>query len=85
MLPTTSPFRQNHDVSCRLGALRTVAAERERCRLYGTRKVRFPLMALMTSQELGAVRHALSQRVVAGTLQISYPFRPKPVPKTSKT
>lgn len=58
-----------------------MAVERERSLLYGIRKLRYPLVALMVSQDLGPVRHAVAQRVVAGTFQIQYPFRPKPVPK----
>lgn len=49
--------------------------------LYGVRRLRFPLLALQVSRDLGPARHALEQRVVAGTLEITYPFKPVRVPR----
>jgi hypothetical protein len=40
--------------------------------LYGTRGVKFPMMALLVQRSMGPVRHALSQRTVAGGLKVVY-------------
>ena len=50
------------------------------CVLYGQRRFGWPLMALHTQRELGPVRHAISQMVVAGTMTIFPPFVKPPVP-----
>lgn len=82
-LPTTSPFRSGWQISCRLGQRRTMDLTHERSRLFGVHKMRYPLLALQVAQELGPARHALAQRVVTGTMNIRYPFRPVPVPKAA--
>lgn len=45
--------------------------------LRGFRGVRRPLIALSTEQNMGPVRHALSQRVVAGTMTVHYSLAPR--------
>lgn len=45
--------------------------------LRGFRGVRRPLLALSTEQNMGPVRHALAQRVIAGTLQVHYSLAPR--------
>lgn len=50
------------------------------CVLYGQRRFGWPLMALHTQRELGPVRHAISQMVVAGTMTIFPPFVKPPSP-----
>ena len=42
--------------------------------LQGQRGVRYPLMALTTQRSMGPARHALSQKVVGGTMVIHPPF-----------
>jgi hypothetical protein len=81
LLPNTSPFRDGWQISCRLGQRRTMDLTHERTRLYGVHKMRYPLLALQVSQDLGPARHALSQRVVSGTMNVRYPFRPVRVPR----
>lgn len=41
---------------------------RQRKLLFGRRTLRFPLMALLVSRELGPARHAVAQRAVAGAI-----------------
>lgn len=36
--------------------------------LFGTHALRYPLIALLTSRDLGPARHAVAQRSVAGTV-----------------
>lgn len=40
---------------------------------FGNRRLRFPLLSLQASQELGPCRHALSQRTVAGFMTVHFP------------
>lgn len=62
-----SALRRAHAEACRLGRQRGPSVRREaRVVIYGDRRLRFPLLALTTSQELGPARHALEQRIVAG-------------------
>ena len=42
--------------------------------LQGQRGVRYPLIALTTQRSMGPARHALSQKVVGGTMVIHPPF-----------
>lgn len=42
--------------------------------LQGQRGVRYPLIALTTQRSMGPARHALSQKVVGGTMTIHPPF-----------
>lgn len=55
--------------------------------LYGQRRFGWPMMALQTQRELGPVRHAVSQMVVAGTMTIYPPWLkpPEPPVDTDKT
>lgn len=76
-----SPFRRDHAASSRLLGLATARTSRERGGLlHGERSFGWPLMALRTRCDMGQVRHALSQRVVAGTMTVFPPFVPKPRP-----
>ena len=74
-----SPFDDRHAEIRRMGIEQHIPREHEfRQLLYGPagRRIRHPLVALMTSQDLGPCRHALAQRVVAGTLEITTSFGP---------
>ena len=74
-----SPFERRHRAIRHMGIQRHIPAESEyRQLLYGPmgRRVKYPLMSLMHEKELGACRHALAQRVVAGTLEVTIPFGP---------
>lgn len=42
--------------------------------LQGQRGVRYPLIALTTQRSMGPARHALSQKVVGGTMVIHPPY-----------
>lgn len=42
--------------------------------LQGQRGLRYPLIALTTQRSMGPARHALSQKVVGGTMTIHPPF-----------
>ena len=44
--------------------------------LNGPRRKRYPLIALNTQRSMGAARHILSQRVIAGSLVINPPYKP---------
>ena len=76
-LPTLhvpSALEQAHLEGCRLGGARSdVPLQHHRSVLYGDRRIRYPLVALQTSQELGPARHAVAQRTVAGFLQVHFP------------
>jgi len=79
-----------HDQSCRFGrrSLRAVRRARQ-VMIYGHRdNVKYPLMSILIQQDLGNCRHALAQRVVAGTVTVHYapgdgPSGPKPPPPAS--
>lgn len=45
--------------------------------LQGQRGVRYPLIALTTQRSMGPARHALSQKVVGGTMVIHPPYERK--------
>jgi len=51
--------------------------------LVGKRTFGWPLLALNAKRELGRVRHALSQRTVAGTMTVMPPVQICPVPHPS--
>lgn len=75
-----SPLRQAHREAHRL--LQELFLPRilqDRRMLYGRHLMRYPLMALLVSREMGPVRHAISQRTVAGTVLILAP-KPERVP-----
>jgi len=44
--------------------------------LQGKRGIRFPLISLSTQRDMGPYRHALSQKVVGGTMVVHPPFKP---------
>ena len=74
-----SPFELRHAEIRRQGVARHIPRELEyRQLLYGPpgRRIRHPLVSLMTEQDLGPCRHALAQRVVAGTLEVVTDFGP---------
>lgn len=77
-----SPFRARHDELVVRGVQRHIPREVHRRQLlFGPgRAVKFPLVALTTQQDMGDVRHALSQRTVAGTAEVTFPFAPERVP-----
>jgi|GEM_PF-4541023 len=74
-----SPFDKEHAWVRTFGIQRHIPREHEyRQLLYGppNRRIKYPLVSLMTSQELGPCRHALAQRVVAGTMEVHTTFGP---------
>lgn len=76
-----SPFRHEHNKSSRLLSLASGRTAREHGRiLMGDRRFGWPMMALRTSFSMGAVRHALAQRVVAGTMTVFRPITPQTRP-----
>lgn len=76
-----SPFRRDHAASARLLGLAVARTAREHDRLlHGDRDFGWPMLALRTRFAMGPVRHALTQRVVAGTMTIFPPFL-RPAPK----
>lgn len=87
---SASPFRSRHVEACRFGrsSVRLTAHNKE-VQIYGLRgDVKYPLMSIMIQQELGNCRHALAQRVVAGTMTVHYapgdgPPKLKPSPEGS--
>lgn len=42
--------------------------------LYGRRGLRIPLISITAQHHMGPARHALAQRAVGGTLEVSLPF-----------
>lgn len=42
--------------------------------LRGRRSLRYPVMSILVQKDLGPCRHALAQRVVAGTMHVHFPF-----------
>ncbi len=74
------PFDLRHqEIVGQLGMAQHIPREHEyRQLLYGPpgRRVKHPLMAIMHEKELGACRHALAQRTVAGTMEIVMPWGP---------
>lgn len=70
-----SALRVAHEQATPLGeAKRSPDPAWERRKLYGIHTLRYPLISLMVAPDLGHCRHALSQRIVAGTLEVSLPF-----------
>lgn len=69
-----SALRRSHEQSCRLGQERGPWMHHAaRSVVYGDRRLRHPLMALTTSQDLGPARHALEQRIVGGFAALGPP------------
>jgi len=77
MKPPFSPMRHSHDWARQFSQTRQVAGS-PRGLLRGPRALKFPLMSLLVRQELGNCRHALAQRVVAGSMVIHFPLRKRP-------
>ncbi len=85
-----SPIQVSHREACRFGrrSLRAVRRARQVV-IYGRRgNVKYPLMSILVAQDLGNCRHALAQRVVAGTMTVHYapgdgPSKAKPSPPGS--
>lgn len=84
-----SALRRAHAEASRLGQQRGPSAHGQaRAVTYGDRRLRFPLLALTTSQDMGPARHALEQRVVAGFVAVERPAprivppAPRPPPPT---
>ena len=42
--------------------------------LRGRRSLRYPVMSILVQKDLGPCRHALAQRVVAGTMHVHFSF-----------
>lgn len=67
-----SPLRRAHGEACLLGRERGPGPAHPSVRtpargiLRGNRRLRYPLLALTTSQDMGPARHAIEQRVIAG-------------------
>lgn len=71
------PLRQTHRPAGRLFRISAHSTPRFRGDLlYGDRQFGWPLAALRVQQELGPVRHALSQLVVAGVMTVFPPWGP---------
>lgn len=79
-----SPFRRDHAASARFFERSSNQTRRTHVPLlFGERDFGWPLLALRTRYALGPVRHALAQRVVAGTMTVFPPISLKPAPKDS--
>ena len=68
-----SPLRDLHRSSSRFER-RALERELHADRLYGEREQKWPMLALQSSPDLGNCRHALSQMVVAGTMDVRPPI-----------
>jgi hypothetical protein len=71
----TTPFTKSYAKSIRMGRL----ARRNTGAVYfdllrGRRSLRYPVMSILVQKDLGPCRHALAQRVVAGTMHVQLPF-----------
>lgn len=75
MKKPVTPLVRAHDEACRLGDEgRPRAALARHDLLFGIHALKFPIIAVTVSNELGNCRHALAQRAVAGTMEVSLPF-----------
>jgi hypothetical protein len=71
----TTPFIISHAEAIRMGRIarqNTGAVFFDLLR--GRRSLRYPVMSILVSKDLGPCRHALAQRVVAGTMHVHFPF-----------
>ena len=68
-----SPLRDLHRSSSRFER-RALQRQLHTDRLYGERLLKYPMLALQSSPDLGSCRHALSQMVVAGTMDVRPPI-----------
>lgn len=70
-----SPLAHAHQSACRIGKpSHQPKVISHRRLLYGWRALRIPVISVMNDRELGHCRHALAQRVVAGTLEVQIPW-----------
>ena len=72
LLQHGSPFGARYHEACRMGrhAMRGTSSNKE-VLIYGLRgAVKHPLMSVLVQREFGNARHALAQRVVAGTMTV---------------
>jgi hypothetical protein len=78
LVPVASLFKDAHVRSRRLGqrVVRSLAEARSNVLFGDQRGIKRPLIALTTKKEMGPVRHALSQMVVAGVMTVHPPMRP---------
>lgn len=75
MKKPTTPLVRAHREACQLGdegRPHRMLAQHDL--LFGQRGLKFPVIAVTVSNELGNCRHALAQRNVAGTLEVQLPF-----------
>jgi len=77
-----SPMRRSHDLATRFHRM-ALRAPLHSDLLHGERVYQWPLLALQTTQDLGNCRHALSQMVVAGTMDVYPPIHISANPQTS--
>ena len=74
LFPVASPFRRRWAEARRLSS-NVPRVCQDRRLLFGlVRRIMYPGIALQVSGQMGPVRHALAQRVVAGTMYIQSPF-----------
>ena len=73
--PSASPLARAHHDACRIGqTCHQPGPVKLRRLLFGRRSLRIPVMSVINDRELGRCRHALAQRVVAGTLEVQIPW-----------
>ncbi len=77
-----SPMERDHAWARRFSASRRSPGG-PRWLLRGYRGVKYPMMALLVRRELGSCRHALAQRVVAGTMTVHFPLKQTTPKKTT--
>jgi hypothetical protein len=75
-----TPLRRLHAEATLLAAPGRKVAALRRPIFRGARSVKHPVTALLVQEELGNVRHALSQRVVAGTMVVHFAPGDGPAP-----
>ena len=71
-----SPFVRRYAEAARMGrhAALHAAPGTARLNFRGGARFKYPLVALMVVKDLGNCRHALSRRVVAGTMTVHFAF-----------
>lgn len=70
-----SALRVAHEQATPLGeARKSPAPAWDRRMLFGVHTLRFPVLCLTVAPELGNCRHALSQRIVGGGMEVTLPF-----------
>jgi hypothetical protein len=68
----TTPIGQMHETAGNLGAPDLRGGTFRVDHLYGPHGLKYPILALLVRRHLGPVRHALSQRTVAGGLKVTF-------------